>query len=106
MASRKSKTKGPIYPIESYVSARDACRAFGIEYSFLISMIEYGIIDARDDRTLDTSTLQRIGIASRLHRELQVNTAGIAIILDLLEELESVKARLSALERIHRGHYE
>jgi hypothetical protein len=40
-----------------------------------------------------------------LHRELQVNTAGIAIILDLLDALESARTHLSVLERHHREKF-
>jgi chaperone modulatory protein CbpM len=105
MASRKKRDGFPIYHGAFQVSAREVCRAYGIEHSFLISMIEYGIIELHDDQIMDTSALHSIGIASRLHRELQVNTAGIAIILDLLDELESAKTRLSVLERHHFGKY-
>lgn len=103
MASAKTRDDYPTDPIDPQVSARELCRAYGIEYSFLISMIEYGIIEAHDDQMMDTSVLYRVAIASRLHRELQINTAGIAVILDLLETLESARTRLSVLERRHRG---
>ncbi|MBN1654630.1 MAG: chaperone modulator CbpM [Deltaproteobacteria bacterium] len=101
MASRRNKRTIPIRRIATRVSAQELCRAYGIEYSFLISMIEYGIIEAEPHRDFDTSVLTRIGRAVRLHRDLQVNPAGIAVILDLLEELESVNTRLSVLERLH-----
>jgi len=102
MAGRKKRGDLPIYQVEHQVSTLEVCRAYGIEHSFLISMIEYGIIEVHDDQIMDTSALHRVGIASRLHRELQVNTAGIAIILDLLDALESAKTRLSVFEHRHQ----
>jgi len=105
MTREKNRGGFPFCTVEHQVSAREVCRAYGIEHSFLISMIEYGIIEMHDHQIMDTSMLHRVGIASRLHRELQVNTAGIAIILDLLDALESARTRLSVLERHHREKF-
>jgi chaperone modulatory protein CbpM len=43
-------------------------------------------------------SLRRIRCAQRLEDDLGVNTAGVALVLDLLEELEELRTRLGRFE--------
>jgi len=44
------------------------------------------------------ASLRRLRCAQRLQEDLGVNTAGIALVLDLMDELEQLRARLGRLE--------
>jgi len=43
-------------------------------------------------------SLRRIRCAQRLEEDLGVNTPGVALVLDLLEELERIRARLGRID--------
>jgi chaperone modulatory protein CbpM len=43
-------------------------------------------------------SLRRIRCAERLEEDLGVNSAGAALVLDLLEELERLRTRLGRIE--------
>ena len=43
-------------------------------------------------------SLRRIRCAQRLEQDLGLNTAGVALVLDLLEELEELRTRLGRIE--------
>jgi chaperone modulatory protein CbpM len=45
--------------------------------------------------------LQRIRTAYRLHNELEINLQGVILVLNLMNELESVRDELAVLKRLH-----
>lgn len=75
-----------------------------IERSLLIEMIEFGVLEPTGAEPtawrLPASDLLRARRAARLRRDLGVNTAGIAVILDLLEQRERLLARLQRFESL------
>jgi chaperone modulatory protein CbpM len=44
--------------------------------------------------------LQRAKTAVHLQRDLDVNLAGVALVLDLLEEMEELRERVKLLDRL------
>jgi len=75
-----------------------------IEQSMLIEMIEFGVIEPEGSEPatwqLRASDLRRARRAARLRRDLGVNTAGVAVILDLLEQRERLLAQLRRFESL------
>ena len=69
-----------------------------IERGELVEMIEMGVLEPLgadpEKWSFAARDLQRVRTARRLARDLQINLAGIAVILDLLEEREQMLARL------------
>lgn len=63
----------------------------------IIELVEEGIIEPdiqQQDWVFPSTQLRRIGRAVRLQRDLEINAAGVALALDLLEEIEELRARL------------
>lgn len=64
----------------------------------IIDLVEEGIIEPAARRqpewSFPATELQRARRAIRLRRDLDIDLAGIALVLDLLEELEELRARL------------
>jgi chaperone modulatory protein CbpM len=75
------------------------CRACGTHADWVISLVEEGIIEP-DGKELQLwrfsgVSLVRVRSALRLQRDLGVNLAGVALALDLIEELEKLRKRLN-----------
>ena len=74
-----------------------ACRE-----QWIVELVDEGIIEPRGQAPSEWrftgASLVRIRTATRLHQDLDLNLAGIALALDLLEEIEELKARLNVLE--------
>lgn len=75
------------------------CRACGTHADWVISLVEEGIIEP-DGKELhswrfSSVSLVRVRSALRLHRDLGVNLAGVALALDLIEEIESLRKQLN-----------
>jgi chaperone modulatory protein CbpM len=71
------------------------CRACGVHAEWVISLVEESIIEPQGDELrswrFSGASLVRVRSALRLQRDLGVNLAGIALVLDLLEELERLR---------------
>lgn len=84
------------YTEEITLTDAELCEICGIEAIQLNDLIAYEILlprgKARDNLLFDMDQLIRLRKALRLQRDLEVNYAGIALVMDLLEELEELRA--------------
>ena len=70
------------------VSLGEACQLCHVEIEFIHALIEEGALEiAGDDPVLDRGQFARLRKAVRLHRDLGVNPPGIALALDLMDQL-------------------
>jgi chaperone modulatory protein CbpM len=88
---------------EDILTLGQLCRACGVHADWVITLVEEGIIEP-DGRELHLwrfsgSNVVRVRSALRLQRDLGVNLAGIGLALDLMEELDLLRAQLNT-----RGH--
>lgn len=76
----------------------DLCRACAAERSQLIALIDEGVIEPAggppEDWMFGGNSLLRARAALRLERDLGVGMAGAALVLDLLDEIETLRGRL------------
>lgn len=86
---------------EQLVSLTELCRNHALSAEQLLTMVEYGIIEPLDDQS---SHIQwqftghcslRVQRALRLQHDLEVNIAGAALAIELLDEIQALKDRLS-----------
>lgn len=71
---------------------------FHIEDAFLNEMVEYGLFEITAPE-VDLPTLRRIQTVVHLHHDLEVNLAGAAVVLQLLDELEGLRVQMSIMEK-------
>ena len=81
----------------------DLCRACVAQADVIIELVSEGVIEVtsvaqnqtREDWRFTGLHLHRAKVAMRLHRDLGVNFAGAALALELMDELQALKAKLS-----------
>jgi len=77
------------------------CRACDVHADWVISLVEESIIEPQGDEMhrwrFSGTSVVRVRSALRLQRDLGVNLAGIALALDLMEELESLRTELKKM---------
>ena len=74
-----------------------ACR---VREEQIIELVQEGVLEpdhAQHEWQFPANQLRRASRAVRLQRDLEINAAGVALVLDLLEELEELRARLGWL---------
>src|SRR5258708_6267178 len=73
-----------------------------VERSVVTQMVDVGVLEPKGDVPEEwcfaARDLRRVRTAQRLARDLGINYEGAAVILDLLDERDSILARLHALQ--------
>lgn len=100
---KKTTIVGTILEEEVVMSLGELCRASRLSSERVIELAEEGVIEpvgrSPESWQFRGASLRRIRCAQRLEDDLGVNTAGVALVLDLLDELERLRVRLGRLER-------
>ncbi len=102
MSTQLTVLAGVLLDENAELSLEDLCRACGVERMVLVEMVQEGLLEPVDVRLapwrFQGDALRRARTALRLRRDLEVNFAGIAMILDLLDEIDDLETRLRRLE--------
>jgi len=88
---------------ESTLTLSELSRACTTHAEWIVALVDEGILepfgnDAANWRFSGPS-LHRARTVRRLQRDLGINMAGAALVLDLMDEIEDMRARLQVLER-------
>lgn len=83
------------------LSVADLCRMFAVEERHIVELVEEGVLGAESavsvievdkaEWRFRGSELRRARIALHLERDLGINVPGVALVLELLEELEQLR---------------
>lgn len=84
-------------------SLTEVCEHFHIPRDLLAEIIDQGLLANQttdlDKIMLDQQALHRLEIAFRLHRDLDLNLPGVALALELLEQMDKMRDELEILRR-------
>ena len=90
--------EGILLEEQGQLTLADICRACTTHAESIIELVEEGVITpvGGEPRRWRFSGLhlRRVRVALRLQNDLGVNLAGAALVLQLLEEIEELRARL------------
>lgn len=83
---------------EETLTLEELSRACAMRAEWVISLVEEGVLEPAGrclaNWRFPGSILRRVRIAARLQRDLEINLSGVALILDLLDEIETLRKRL------------
>jgi len=89
---------GRIIENETRLTLRQLCDACGVHAEYIIELVDEGFIEPSGiERThwcFNGTNIRRVQKARRLQHDLGINIAGIALALELMEEVERLRARL------------
>lgn len=96
MSSRYSVISVDILDKKTVFTLRDLCEHGGVHAKFVIELVDYGVINPMKDSPpqqwcFDVHALLRLEKAERLQRDLHLNMAGLAMCLELLDEIDSLE---------------
>ena len=103
MNSKKTKLLyGDLVDEDVEMTLAQLCRACELSEAQIIELVEQGVIDPLGPEPAEwrfvSVSLRRVRITRNLQRDLGVNAPGAALALELLEEIEELRARLRRLE--------
>ncbi len=102
MNAHKTHTVTEVLILEEQqdLSLDELCRACSTEIDELVALVDEGVIAPRGSEPAGWRftgvQLRRARVAVRLQRDLGVNIAGAALALQLMDELDELRARLRA----------
>ncbi len=84
------------------LSLKDLCQFCQADEAWVIELVEHGVLSPIGGQPLNWqfvgTNIVRAKKARRLNRDLGINTAGVALVLELLEERDAVLRRLAQYE--------
>lgn len=95
---------------QAELTLSDLCCACSMSAEWVIELVEEGALEPMELKPLmhqqtqwrfSVSALQRARTAMRLQRDLGLNLAGVALALDLLDEINTLELRLRRVEISH-----
>ena len=86
------------------LSLSDLCRVCSVTSERVLQLVDEGLVEPvgrePSEWRFRGANVRRIVVAERLSRDLRLNPAGAALVLDLLDEVEQLRQRLIRLESI------
>lgn len=94
---------GELLDEAAHYSLRDICEACGVHAERLVEMVEAGIIEVHGERPavwrFSSRAVFRSRKALRLQRDLDLNLPGLAVTLDLLDQLDALRRQVKELRQ-------
>lgn len=99
----KTITTGVLMDENTTISFVEVCEKFDISEELLQELIEYGLYEPSEIHVkkvlFDVKKINRIQSACRLQKDLGINTPGVVLVLELLDQIEQIKNELQILQR-------
>lgn len=86
------------YTQEAWYSLNELADITGLSQADILELVAHEIIRAEKAK-FNQLQLMRLRKAQRLHRDLEINLAGVALAMELMDELEVLRAKLAVLDR-------
>jgi chaperone modulatory protein CbpM len=91
---------GEILEQSTLLTIEDLCRMCAADERHIVEFVEEGVLDVVEINTAEWrftgAALRRARLALRLERDLELNLAGVALAVELMEELQHLRRELRA----------
>lgn len=103
MKSRDTVITVELEETAGHFTLREICERGECHAEFVIKLVSYGVLTPVDeipstrDWAFDSAALLRLRKAQRLQRDLKINLPGLAMALDLLDEVDGMRREIDRL---------
>lgn len=98
MVTRQNTISGTVLEEDDVLSLGELARACSVHAEYVVELVEHGVVDPLDPNAgvwhFRASCLVRVRKAVTLQADLHVNLPGVALALQLLDELDQLHGRL------------
>jgi chaperone modulatory protein CbpM len=100
MSSSDQRTlTGAIFDESAVLTLEDLSRMCSVDESHIMQFVEEGVltvIEVRSEWHFRGDALRRARLAVRLERDLELNLAGVALAVELIEEIEPLRRQIKS----------
>ncbi len=93
---------GIILEEQTELTLADVCRACAVHAEYIMELVEEGVLVPVGNEPVSWRFsgihMHRASVSMRLQHDLGINLAGVALALQLLDEIDSLHGRINALE--------
>lgn len=93
--------EGPVVEEQVHLTLVELCRACSAEEEHVTTWVLEGVLEpvgkSPRDWRFGGESLRRARLALRLSRDLEINSPGVALALDLLDEIAELRARMQRI---------
>ena len=93
---------GAIFEETALLTVKDLSRMCAVDERHIVEFVEEGVLSVVEIDTVEWhftgAAVRRARLALRLERDLEINLAGVALALELMEELQTLRRKLKATE--------
>jgi chaperone modulatory protein CbpM len=97
MRSTQDALSGVIFEEYAKLSVDELSRLCAVDRTYIVELVEEGVLSVEVDASewrFSGAALRRARTALRLQRDLEINLPGVALALELLEEIEALRREL------------
>ena len=104
MQTSKKTFTGLVLDENCILSMDELCSACCVHIEYIVELVDEGIIEPldhdpqQDQWNFTGDSLVFVGKARRLQQDLGINLAGVALILDMMREIELLREQLRRLD--------
>ena len=84
-------------------TVEELCLACRVDANWIADLVEHGVIEpicqVGAEWRFTSLTIVRVAKAKRLERDLNLNPPGLAIVLDLLDEIDDLRAQVGKISK-------
>lgn len=96
---------GTLLDEQAFLSLTEISHACSTRTEWIVELVEEGILEPsgidRDHWKFPSGNLSRAYTARRLQHDLEINLAGVALALDLMEEIEILRSQIRKQVSFH-----
>jgi chaperone modulatory protein CbpM len=100
MSTQDQPLSGTIFEETALLTVKDLSRMCAVDERHIVEYVEEGVLHVVQIDTTEWhftgAALRRARLALRLERDLELNLAGVALALELMEELQNLRRELKA----------
>jgi len=102
-ADNQAALAGEIFDDRPVLTVEELSRLCAVDRTFIVELVEEGVLSVTEvhggEWRFPGAALRRARTALRLQRDLEINLPGVALALELLEQLESLRRELGLVGR-------
>ena len=98
-SSEDQALPGAIFEESAVLTVKDLSRMCAVDERHIVEFVEEGVLSVvkvRSEWHFTGDALRRARLALRLERDLELNLAGVALAVELIEELAQLRRQLEA----------
>ena len=99
---RKKVLQSEVIESRREMSLSDLCEVCTVTSERVVQLVDEGLVEPEGREPAEWRfsgrSVRRVVVAERLSRDLRLNVAGAALVLDLLDEVKQLRQRLLRLE--------